>query len=617
MFDAAVCERIDLSAFGGPRGERADDATSAWDAAMERFAQKFCSPDMAAPPRLRRLVDQVCSREKLLASLTDAELLAAAQALRAPLLARGFARDLVVEAFALTREATVRHLGYRHHRVQILGGAAMLTGAFIEMATGEGKTVTALLPAVTAALAGASVHVVTVNDYLARRDAEQMGQIFRALGLTVGLMQHGQTAAVRRAAYSADVVYCTNKELAFDYLRDRIALGPVRAERRLRLDEMLGEGKVAGALLLRGLHFAIVDEADSVLIDEARTPLIISSDRGDDKAEALYRAALALARDMVDRRHFAIGRGERKIDLTGVGEAAIDSAGLPEAHPWRSKLARRELVRQALTALHLFERDVHYILAEGKVQIVDEYTGRVMADRFWERGLQQLIEIKEGLPASGRRETLARITYQRFFQRYLRLSGMSGTLREVAGELRATYRVPVIPIPTHRRLRRRDGGVRLARRAADKWRRVARRALQMAARGRPVLIGTRSVAASEALAEVLLAMGAAPVVLNARQDADEAAVIAQAGEKGRITIATNMAGRGADIVLTPESRAVGGLHVILTEFHESPRIDRQLYGRAGRQGDPGSVEQIVALDDELFRRYARKLAATLSALPFF
>ncbi len=617
MFDRAFCESIDLSELGGPRAERRDLASSSWDVRWERWTGRLGLAEDAMPRYAHRLVRRVCRWEERLRALDDAAILERANALRSLLLSRGFTRALVAETFALTREATQRTLGYRHHPVQILGGAVMLNGAMVEMATGEGKTVTAMLPAVAAALAGNPVHIVTVNDYLAKRDAETSGPIYRALGLSVGLVQNGQSPRERRAAYAADITYCTNKELVFDYLRDRIALGRIRGHNRLRLDELLGGGRTSEALLLRGLYFAIVDEADSVLIDEARTPLIISNDTGADDATAAYQATLDFARSLVESRDFEIRNEERQIELTRAGTEAVDKAELPTVQPWRTPQARLELVRQALTALYLFDRDVHYIVAEDAVRIIDENTGRVMADRFWERGLQQLIEIKESLPISGRRDTLSRITYQRFFRRYLRLAGMSGTLKEVGEELRSVYQISVAPVPPNKRLRRVDYGARLCRTADSKLRAIADRAVSMAEKGRPVLVGTRSVAVSEQVSQQLAQKGAAHVVLNARQDSEEANIIAMAGHGGRITIATNMAGRGTDIVLTHESRAAGGLHVILTEFHETPRIDRQLYGRAGRQGDPGSFEQIVALDDDLFCRFAPALTALIAALPLF
>ena len=487
----------------------------------------------------------------------------------------------------------------------------MMGGGLAEMQTGEGKSLTALLPAVAAALSGRPVHIVTVNDYLARRDAEQFRSAFGALGVSVGLAEHGQEARERRQAYACDVTYCTNKELVFDYLRDRLALGACRARPRLLVHELFKSGLAgrAPALLLRGLHFAIVDEADSVLVDEARTPLILSGVEGDAEADAdLYQTALDLTRWLAWGDDYHLLANEKTIRLTAAGERRVAelSAGLPGL--WAIRRAREELVQQALAAVHLFRRDVQYIITEGKVQIVDEYTGRVMPDRSWERGLHQLIEAKENCAITERHRTLARITYQRFFRRYLHLCGMTGTAIEAAGELRAVYGLPVVRIPTNRPLQRTDLGTRVFRTAELKWNAVVESVSTATRANRAVLIGTRSVDASEHVEKLLVGAGLRPVILNARQDRQEAEIVASAGQPGRITVATNMAGRGTDIQLHPAVKHAGGLHVVLTEYHEARRIDRQLFGRAGRQGDPGSYESIVALDDELFQRFAgRKL----------
>jgi preprotein translocase subunit SecA len=497
----------------------------------------------------------------------------------------------------------------RHFRVQLLGGAAMMGGALAEMQTGEGKSLTALLPAIAAALSGRPVHIVTVNDYLARRDAELFRPACNALGLTVGLVQHGQKFQDRQWAYACDITYCTNKELVFDYLRDRLALGVRHGRARLVVDELF-KTKLAGqsqGLLLRGLHFAIVDEADSVLIDEARTPLILSGVPGEAESDpGLYEAALDFARRLLPDEDFRVSESRKAIQLTARGEGRIADFTVGLQGLWAIRRAREELVQQALSALHFFRRDVQYIVADGKVQIVDEYTGRVMPDRSWEHGLHQLIEAKERCAITERRHTLARITYQRFFRRYLHLCGMTGTAIETAGELRAVYGLRVVRIPTNRPLRRTNLGSRVFCTGELKWKAVVDSVNVAVRNGRAVLIGTRSVDASEHVDELLLKAGLRPVILNARQDRQEAEIVAGAGQPGRITIATNMAGRGTDIQLHPAVREAGGLHVILTEYHESRRIDRQLFGRAGRQGDPGSYESIVALDDELFRRFVGK-----------
>jgi preprotein translocase subunit SecA len=536
-------------------------------------------------------------------------MLDAAGDLRAALLRRGFEPQLVGWAFALVRAAARRTIGMEHFPVQLMGGHVLLQGMLAEMETGEGKTLTATLPAATVALAGVPVHVVTVNDYLAQRDGAWMRPVYAALGLTVGITQQGQPPAERRAAYTADIAYCTNKDLGFDYLRDGLALGARCGRGRFLLDAALRREDRLGRLLLRGLHFAIVDEADSVLIDEARTPLIISSgDESADDAE-MWRAALSIVRELVPGVDFQLEQRERAATLTEGGRERLKALchALPGA--WASARGREELARQALAALHFYDLDTHYLVRDGKVQIVDEFTGRVMPDRSWERGLQQLIEAKEGCTVTGRRSTLARITYQRLFRRYLRVAGMTGTAREVAPELEAVYGLKTATVPTNRPVARKSTGTRLYASQERKWDAVAEAIARERSAGRPVLVGTRSVAASEALSGRLARAGIDHVVLNARQDGEEAAIVGQAGLAGQVTVATNMAGRGTDIRLGPGVAERGGLHVILTEFHESGRIDRQLYGRCGRQGEDGSYEAIVSLGDDIFLRHARSWTA--------
>jgi preprotein translocase subunit SecA len=543
-----------------------------------------------------------------LSSLSDIALLAEAARLR-PILLRDETAPLV-RIFALTHVAVERNLGMRYYPVQLAGGRALIGRRVVEMATGEGKTITAILPAVAAALAGRPVHVVTVNDYLAERDATRLRPVYAALGLSVGLVKQGDDPKARREAYAADVTYVTNKELTFDYLKDRITTAQSRGSARHKVASLFGNGR--GELLLRGLHVAIIDEADSVLIDEARTPLIISAERPNERLAEMARHALDIAQALSPRDHYIVDEPTRMLLLTASGREQIARHGEQFAGLFRARNAREQLVTQALTALNLLERDRHYIVADGKVQIVDEYTGRIMPDRSWEQGLHQLVEAKENLGLTGERETLARITYQRFFNRYLHLSGMTGTAREVAGELRAVYGLRVVRLRPHRKLLRRDRGGTLVANAAAKWSEIANRSKQFLLNGRPLLIGTQSVEASEALSAELTAHGLPHVVLNARQDADEAEIVAQAGRAGRITVATNMAGRGTDILLGSGIAEAGGLHVILTGHHDSKRVDRQLFGRAGRQGDPGSFETVVALDDELFRRFAPRLSAMVA-----
>ena len=596
-------------ATGSPYLEKADRAGNGLDDALSRL-WGTAAPYVLSKVRrrkLRRLVRYAEGREHRVATVTDEGLRQMATELRARMTsARSGLQDLSM-AFALGREATRRHTGMRQFPVQLLGGAAMMSGALAEMQTGEGKTLTAVLPAVAAALMGRFVHIVTVNDYLARRDAELLRPVYDSLGLTVGLVEQDQNHEVRRRTYACDITYCTNKELVFDYLRDRLALGARRSSARLLIDGLFGTTSAERSrhTMLRGLDFAIVDEADSILIDEARTPLILSGTQEDaDNDAGSYGVALDLARKLERGEHFLAAADERIIRLTERGERRLAELASSLGGLWSIRRAREELVQQALSALYLFRRDTQYIVSDGKVQIVDEYTGRVMPDRSWQHGLHQLIEAKEDCSITKRSNTLARITYQRFFRRYLHLCGMTGTAIETSGEMHATYGLRVMPIPTNRPMRRSDVGTRVFPTAKVKWQAVVESVLRETRKGRAVLIGTRSVDASEHVGCLLSASGLQPLVLNAHQDRQEAEIIAAAGQPGRVTVATNMAGRGTDILLHPSVREAGGLHVVLTEFHESRRIDRQLFGRAGRQGDPGSCEAIVAVDDELFGRFA-------------
>ena len=568
-----------------------------WDAGVRPWWTRLRDPVRA----LRVIVPAVEAHAARLRAADDRALGELAGSLRARFRRQGFGVELTGECFALVREAAERTLGKRHYESQLLAGWGLLQGRLVEMQTGEGKTFAATLAASAAALAGYPVHVVTVNDYLAARDAEEMGPLYRFLGLGVGIVVHGRTRAERRAAYACAVTYCSNKELAFDYLRDRVALARRASRLHLALERLRGDAAREEDLVLRGLYFGIVDEADSVFIDEARTPLILSATGRSAAAPEDCTRALALARMLAAGEGYSVDLAERSVSLTDSGKARLAAQSAALDGVWRSVRAREELVTQALSALLLFRRDQHYVVSEDKVQIVDESTGRVMPDRSWEQGLHQMIEAKEGCAATDARETLARLTYQRLFRRYLRLSGMTGTAREVAREIAAVYRLRVVAVPLHRPLRRVYAGTTFCATLAGKWAAVADTVERIASIARrPVLIGTRSVKASEELSRVLSGRGIEHALLNAKQDKTEAEVVARAGEPGRVTVATNMAGRGTDIRLAPGVAEAGGLHVILTEYHDSRRIDRQLFGRSARQGDPGSCEAIVSFEDEIF-----------------
>ncbi|WP_294539737.1 preprotein translocase subunit SecA [uncultured Rhodoblastus sp.] len=550
--------------------------------------------------RLWRILPLVRRHEDEFAALATEGLVRASRPIAAELRRHpGFPDELTGRAFALIRELSSRVLGKRHYDVQIVGAFAMVNGMLAEMATGEGKTLTATLVAGTAGLAGVPIHIVTVNDYLAQRDAELMGPLYERLGLSVGVVIGGQSYTERHAAYACDIVYCTNKELAFDYLRDRMALGQAAGDLTLKVEAIHTAIPRTTRLRMRGLHFALVDEADSVLIDEARTPLIISGPEESAMDAATVAEALALARDMRAGADYVVSIEERRVYLTPLGQTRVAAFAGAFASHWRGVVAREELARQALTAVHLFHPGQQYVVSEGKVKIVDEYTGRIMPDRFWSDGLHQLIEHKEGCALSAHRRTIARMTYQRFFRRYRLLAGMSGTLRPVARELWRVYRLPVVAIPTDKPVKRIHMPDIVVATGEIKWRTIVAHVKDLHARGAPILIGTSSVASSERASVELRKAGVPHTVLNALQDSREAEIIAQAGQKGRVTVATNMAGRGTDIHLGEGVAALGGLHVIMSERHDARRIDLQLAGRSGRQGEPGCFLAILSLEDPL------------------
>jgi preprotein translocase subunit SecA len=564
-----------------------------------------------------RVVRDAARLEAGLLPLDEAGLQARLSALREALCLQGRNAATLAQGCALVREVARRRLGMRHHDVQLLGALAILDGRVAEMDTGEGKTLTAGLAAGIAALGGTPTHVVTVNDYLAERDAAMLGPLYARLGLSVGVVVHGMGPEARAAAYRCDITYASNKEIAFDYLRDRLALGRQAGPARLKLRRVVfapPQGAEAPRVVMRGLHFAIVDEADSVLIDEARTPLIISRETDAEAERAWAEQALALADALQDGRDFRLLRDERRVQLTQAGREKLAEIGQRLGGIWAGRIRREEAARQALSARHVFRRGDQYLVRDGKVEIVDENTGRVMADRSWSDGLHQIIEVKEGCAVTTRKLAVARMTYQRMFRRYRQLSGMTGTAAEARGEFWSVYRLRLARVPPNLPSRLQRGAVQVLPGEAAKWRAVVARAAALSDSGRPVLIGTRSVAASAAVSAALTAAGQAHAVLNAENDRDEAAVIAAAGAATRITVATNMAGRGVDILLAPGVAERGGLHVILTERHDSRRIDRQLEGRAGRRGLPGSAEAILSLEDPLLDLLPRGLRGWIAQL---
>jgi len=549
------------------------------------------------------IVKKVNQHAQQLEHFSVQELQAHIQQLKHNLHRQGLTEKLIVEAFASIRETAWRTLGKSHYDEQVLGGWAMINGMIAEMATGEGKTLTATLPACTAAMAGIPVHVITSNDYLAKRDQGLLQPLYQQLGLTSAFVIDGMEIAERKAAYECNIVHSTSQQITFDYLRDRIAAGNHTGPLSMQFKQIQDEQTQQSSLLLRGLCFAIIDEADSVLIDEARTPLIISKPQPGQEPEQTYFDALFLATSLKKNVDFEINLEQHSITITPAGKERLETLLEQLDEIWQRKRWREMLVKQALIAYHLFEKDKQYLVRDDKVEIIDQNTGRVMPDRSWEFGLQQLIEAKEKCSISQEKETLAKISYQRFFRRYLKLAGMSGTVSEVAGELNTIYSLPVIKIPTHKPCQRKQLPERLYKTSQQQWLALVKHVKLLNQQKRPLLIGTSSVAESEQIGQLLYEHNLPYRILNAKQDQKEADIISLAGQAGSITVATNMAGRGTDIELSNDIIDSGGLHVIATSRNTSRRIDRQLYGRCGRQGDPGSTEAILSLNDKKLENF--------------
>lgn len=527
---------------------------------------------------------------------------------------------LVRRGLALTREVARRATGEEPFLVQLKAAMALYHGRIVEMLTGEGKTLTGSIAAPLIAWKHKHLHVLTVNDYLAGRDAESRRPIYERCLLSVGAIQQEMDPAARFEVYAGHVVYGTPKQITADYLRDQIRMGQMLSawSGRQQLTRT-GSGP-----LVPGLQACMVDEADAVLIDEGVVPLIIARSRQEDEMSEVYRTACALASKLDEGPDYKIDHVKRKAELKRRGEHRLEqmfddlvSTGEPI---WRATRRAEELVRQALVARHCYRHGQHYHIVDGRVVIVDEYTGRFLPDRSWEHGLHQSVEAKEDVTVTADRETLARMSFQRFFRSYPFLCGMTGTAADATGEMEKVYARPVVVIETNRPLIREQMPLRAFRTDEAKWNAILKSIAAFHAAGRPVLVGTRSIAASEFLAERLSNRGLPHTVLNALHDQEEASLIAEAGHgrsPGRepsITVATNMAGRGTDILLDDAAREAGGLHVILTELHSAKRIDRQFIGRAGRQGDPGSAQSFVSLEDELVLQHAKELRALAMSL---
>ncbi len=548
--------------------------------------------------KAKRFVTQVHTQQAAILQLSPDEFKVEINLLRSSLQRDGFSDQHLAKAFALLNQALHRTLGIQLFDTQLIAARIILKNRLAEMATGEGKTIAVALAAATAALAGVPVHVITANDYLAQRDADGLRMFYNDLDISVDAAIQGQSEERRHQAYACNITYCTAKELVFDYLRD--GLQRERNPLRWRAEQLSGTPKATS--LLRGLCMAIVDEADSILIDEARVPLILSANTRDNQEKLHYSQAITLAHALNPELDYILDTEHLQARLTNAGREKLESIVHKMEPVWHNRLHREETVCQALAGLHLYQRDRHYLVHEGKILIIDENTGRIAEGRAWSRGLHQIIEMKEGCKLSSALNTLSQITYQRLFPRYLRLGGVSGTLKESRRELFGTYGLRVNTVPLRSPCKRTVYPTRLFNDQQSLWQNLAERISELQSLGRPVLVGTESVADSETLSRILSNASIRHEVLNARHDEAEASIIAKAGIPGTVTITTNMAGRGTDISLGDGVTESGGLHVISCQINASKRIDRQLAGRCARQGDPGSVETWVSLQTTLLRK---------------
>jgi len=549
---------------------------------MLKMFNKIFNANQREIERLNKIVTKINQLEPEFSALTDDQLREKTGEFKQRLANGAVLDSLLPEAFAVVREAAKRTLGQRHFDVQLMGGIVLHEGRIAEMKTGEGKTLVATLPVYLNALTGKGVHVVTVNDYLAKRDAEWMGQVYRFLGLSVGVIVHGLDFAERAAAYQCDVTYGTNNEFGFDYLRDNMVTSP-------------------SLIVQRELNYAIVDEVDSILIDEARTPLIISG-AAEDSTEHYHQFARIVPK-LTPEEDYTVDEKARSVAMTEAGVAKVERMlGIDNLFDDRNFALNHYLI-QALKAYTLFRRDRDYVVKDGEVIIVDEFTGRLMPGRRYSDGLHQAIEAKENVKVAEETQTLASITFQNYFRMYQKLAGMTGTAMTEEAEFRRIYGMDVVAIPTNRPMIRIDYPDLVYKTSAAKFKAVVEEIVQRHQTGQPVLVGTISIEKSEMLSRMLHQRGIPHEVLNAKNHEREAEIIKNAGQRGAVTIATNMAGRGTDIMLGEGVKELGGLHVIGTERHESRRIDNQLRGRSGRQGDPGSSRFYVSLEDDLMRLF--------------
>ena len=547
---------------------------------MGLFGGLFKSYSEREVNRIKPIVDKIEALDGSMSKLTDEELKNKTVEFKERLANGETLDDILVEAFATVREASWRVLQMKHYREQLIGGIVLHPGRIAEMKTGEGKTLVATLPAYLNALSGNGVHIITVNDYLAKRDMEWMGQIYNFLGLTTGVIVHELTNDQRREAYGSDITYGTNNEFGFDYLRDNMV---IYKEERVQ----------------RQLNFCIVDEVDSILIDEARTPLIISG--AGEKSTEFYKVADYFVKTLREEEDYTIDEEANAVMLTDAGVEKAERAFKLDNYADADNMALQHYVTQALKANYSMRRDKDYMVKDGEVIIVDEFTGRLMEGRRYSDGLHQAIEAKEGVKIARESKTLATITFQNYFRMYNKLSGMTGTALTEENEFREIYGLDVIVVPTHRPVQRVDNADLVFKNEKGKFNAIVEDIIETHKTGQPILVGTVSIEKSEELSKILKKRGIPHQVLNAKYHEQEAEIISHAGELGMVTIATNMAGRGTDIKLGEGVVEVGGLKIIGTARHESRRIDNQLRGRSGRQGDPGSSTFYISLDDDLMR----------------
>ncbi len=555
--------------------------------------------------RWRKLLPVVDSFEEQFLKLDDTGLRKESLSLRFRAKSGEPLDKLLPEAFALVRVASQRTLKMRHYDVQILGGIALFNGCIAEMDTGEGKTLAATLPLYLHALPGKGSHLATVNDYLASRDAEEMGPIYNMLGMTVGCVETQDSQDDRRTAYGSDITYGTSKEFGFDFMRDRLLLRRMGHQQA----DFLGGGSSqrwddsGEAPVQRGAHFVLVDEADSILIDEARTPMIIGSLGGQaiEQVLATYAWAAEFAPRFEEELHYEYDHEKRQVELSPQGRQFVRACPTPDLMRIVGLVDLYQYMERAIKVKRDFHLDEQFVIDDGEIVIVDEFTGRKAEGRKWRDGIHQAVEAKEGVEITMPTGQAARITVQDMFMRYNELAGMTGTAIPAAREFRKIYKRPVVRIPTNRPVQRVELPSRVFGDSDGKWRAVVEEIAEIHSQSRPVLVGTKSIDRSEHLSQLLDEANIEHQVLNANEIAKEAEIIAEAGHLGRVTVATNMAGRGTDIKLDAGVADLGGLHVIGTELHDSARVDRQLAGRCGRQGDPGSVRQYLALDDEVIR----------------